>query len=284
MKIVVGWSGTEESRDALRLGAELAALLPAHLVVASVIQPGILPSDLPDRLEWVERFENLFEGAREELGDLEFSIRETVDDPAEGLRELALQEGANLVVLGSTHRGLIGRMFPGSVAERMLTDGTCALAIAPQDYASSKQHVGLGIVGLGYDGSPASQAALRLAARLAEADRAELQILSVVPDYVTGEYSLGPLEPVRVEARQRLGRALEQVPTTLDRSGELLTGDAAARLEEQAVALDLLVIGSRGRGPLKDRLLGSVSADVIRKAPCPVIVVPEGFEKQSAAP
>jgi nucleotide-binding universal stress UspA family protein len=50
-------------------------------------------------------------------------------------------------------------------------------------------------------------------------------------------------------------------------------GDAAANLEEEGVELDLLVIGSRGRGPIKNLLLGSVSADVMRRAPCPVVVV-----------
>ena len=40
--------------------------------------------------------------------------------------------------------------------------------------------------------------------------------------------------------------------------------------------VDLLVCGSRGRGPLGRVVLGSVSAGVLRKARCPVLVVPRG--------
>jgi hypothetical protein len=41
-------------------------------------------------------------------------------------------------------------------------------------------------------------------------------------------------------------------------------------------ALDVMVVGSRGYGPLKAVLLGGVSGQVIRSAACPVIVVPRG--------
>jgi nucleotide-binding universal stress UspA family protein len=51
-------------------------------------------------------------------------------------------------------------------------------------------------------------------------------------------------------------------------------GDPAATLEAQGVEVDLLVIGSRGYGPFRRALLGGVAAEVMRSAPCPVIVVP----------
>ena len=49
-------------------------------------------------------------------------------------------------------------------------------------------------------------------------------------------------------------------------------------LVERSHDLDLLVIGSRGYGPLHSVLLGGVSGRVIRDAACPVIVVPRGAE------
>jgi nucleotide-binding universal stress UspA family protein len=274
MKIVVGWNGTDEGKDALRLGAELARLTSGPITVACVIEPGALPPELMrDRDAWVERFRGLFSGARHELGDLQFSVREAIEDAAEGLREIALEEGAELVVLGSTHRGLIGRVLPGTVAERLLADPPCAVAVAPRGYAG-RPHAGLGLIGVGYDGSPEARAALTLAERLAEAAGDELRILSAAPEYVAGEIPLGPLEPLRQEAEQRVERALEAVEPGVPASGSVMAGDPAATLEEQGVALDLLVIGSRGRGPVKSRLFGSVSADVIRRTPCPVLVVP----------
>jgi nucleotide-binding universal stress UspA family protein len=45
-------------------------------------------------------------------------------------------------------------------------------------------------------------------------------------------------------------------------------------LEFSEVGIDLLVLGSRGFGPVMRLLIGSVSSRVIRGAPCPVMVVP----------
>ena len=47
--------------------------------------------------------------------------------------------------------------------------------------------------------------------------------------------------------------------------------------------VDLLVLGSRGRGPLRTLLLGSVCDAVVRGAACPVLVVPPSSETQDAA-
>jgi nucleotide-binding universal stress UspA family protein len=53
-------------------------------------------------------------------------------------------------------------------------------------------------------------------------------------------------------------------------------GDAAAELAEAARERQapLLMLGSRGHGPLRAAMLGSVSAAAIRLAPCPVVIVP----------
>jgi nucleotide-binding universal stress UspA family protein len=59
---------------------------------------------------------------------------------------------------------------------------------------------------------------------------------------------------------------------------EILEGDPAQRLAESSTGLALLVLGSRGYGPVRSVLLGSVSADVARTAACPVLVVPSSVE------
>jgi nucleotide-binding universal stress UspA family protein len=45
-------------------------------------------------------------------------------------------------------------------------------------------------------------------------------------------------------------------------------------LDRAALGVDLLVVGSRGYGPLMSVLLGSVSAHLIGRAACPVLVAP----------
>jgi nucleotide-binding universal stress UspA family protein len=55
-------------------------------------------------------------------------------------------------------------------------------------------------------------------------------------------------------------------------------GDVVDGLTGQAVELDLLVIGSRGYGPIRRVLLGGVSTAVTRFCPCPVLVTPRSGE------
>ncbi|MFP5344036.1 MAG: universal stress protein [Candidatus Limnocylindria bacterium] len=52
----------------------------------------------------------------------------------------------------------------------------------------------------------------------------------------------------------------------------VLVGRAATSLLDAATDMDALVIGSRGRGPMASMVLGSVSAEVVGHARCPVIV------------
>jgi nucleotide-binding universal stress UspA family protein len=59
---------------------------------------------------------------------------------------------------------------------------------------------------------------------------------------------------------------------------ETLVGDPAGILRDFSEGLDLLVVGSRGYGPLRAVLLGSVSRRLMTEAHCPVIVVPRGVE------
>jgi nucleotide-binding universal stress UspA family protein len=59
----------------------------------------------------------------------------------------------------------------------------------------------------------------------------------------------------------------------------IVVGDPVRALETEAhEGLDLLVLGSRGFGPLRRVLLGSVSSQLVRLAPCPVLVVPRSVD------
>lgn len=61
-------------------------------------------------------------------------------------------------------------------------------------------------------------------------------------------------------------------------------GDAAPVLVEISRGLDLLVLGSRARSPVRRILLGGVSSDVLHGARCPVVVIPRGSTLRWARP
>jgi nucleotide-binding universal stress UspA family protein len=143
----------------------------------------------------------------------------------------------------------------------------------------------------GVDGSADSQAALSVAADIADRLGARL-VLAHVVDYVPGPYAgVGPMGLAAMprprltlapdEQREAGAQLLAQIAGAAgfeQAEQRVVSGFAAERLvdladEEQA---ELIVVGSRGRGAFKAAFLGSVSTSLIGVARCPVLVVPPG--------
>ena len=80
--------------------------------------------------------------------------------------------------------------------------------------------------------------------------------------------------------RERASRELESAMATIDAElgaeAEFTVGDAAQVLAEASEQLDLLLVGSRGYGPMRAVMVGGVAGRLVREAACPVIVVPRG--------
>jgi len=81
-------------------------------------------------------------------------------------------------------------------------------------------------------------------------------------------------EATRESAQLLLAEMVEVIPDRIRAGKVLLEGTAAIKLAEASADLDLLVLGSRGYGPVKRVLLGSVSADVVNHAASALMVVP----------
>jgi nucleotide-binding universal stress UspA family protein len=279
-KIIVGFDGTDQARDALNLGAALARVADARLLVASAIEFGPLELEAMDYNEARdEHYARVFGQARAELGDAEFDPVELQDTAAHGLTDLAEREGAEAIVIGSTHHGSIGRVLAGTVASRLLHGAPCAVLVAPRGW-SEHEHLGIGLIGIAYDGSDESRLALALAERLARAFDAELRIIAVAP------FEGAHAEPVREHDptwAARLDQAVASVSDDVEVEGVLREGREASELALQGVEVDLLVVGSRGYGPVRRALIGSVAGELVRTAPCPVMVVPRGARSEAEA-
>jgi nucleotide-binding universal stress UspA family protein len=270
--ILTGVDGTESGRDAVTLAAMLARSTGAPLIAAFVY-----PEDAGSATVEVTR-----ERLGELLGDLSAEVRPVPSSsPARGLTETAEAEGARMVVVGSHRSGVIGRVASGGTAERLLHGTPCPVAVAPRGYrkrnVSALKHVGVAFVD-----TPEGHEALRVAADLAAQAAAALTLYSVVgvrqtwfvPDAVRPEAETIPAE-VRKEYRDALDQALAKLPSGVTGTGEVLYGDVVeelSMLDERGV--DLLVSGSRGYGPLRRVLLGTVSSSLVRQSSVPVLVVP----------
>ena len=198
--------------------------------------------------------------------------------PADTLQALAERGEADLVVLGSTHRAAFGSVAPGSVAEHLLHGARCRLIIAPKGYGH-KDHSQdrLRVVAVGYDGMAESQAALEEAARLATKFGGSMRVIGVAtPVPAMGAAAAAQAGPeAGPDFQSRLNEAVAELPDELRALPVLEHGDPVHKLLEAAeIGVDLLVLGSRGFGPVMRLLIGSVSSRVIRGAACPVMVVP----------
>jgi nucleotide-binding universal stress UspA family protein len=267
-KIIVGYDGGPEASDALQLGGLLANVTGAELIVAYALAP---PLEFETSIS--ARFASVFDRARSELPNRDFGMRELRDVSAPaGLADLAATEAADLIVVGSTHRGMLGRTFPGSVGERLLSRTQCPVMVSPRDFARH-EHFGIGLVGVAIDGSDGAQVALRVAAELAARLDARLRVITILPPPEGDDARV--MEVVLHDLGDEIQRGAEQeLPSSLDVEFSVEDGDPAHALARHGVELDLLVIGSRGHGPLRRSLLGGVSAEVMRTAPCPVLAVP----------
>ena len=183
-------------------------------------------------------------------------------------------------MVGSSHRGKLGRIFPGSVGESLLRGAPCAVAVAPRGFAR-REHAGFHRIGIAYDGSEEADLALKEAERLAAVcgrpppvDHSCANAVAVLVQVaLAGEL----LDDIREEFHRVQERGLSQLGEKTESEAVFMEGDPAAVLAEQAIELDLLVMGSRSYGPVRSALLGAISSAVMRTASCPVLITPRGL-------
>ena len=133
------------------------------------------------------------------------------------------------------------------------------------------------------DFSETSDAALKYGRALAENFHASLQLLHVLENpllqNVASEVYVPPpnfYEDWENSVRQKLDGLLSGVDRqTLQASCSIRHGSPFAEIISCAhdENIDLIVMGTHGRGAVGHLLLGSVAERVVRKAPCPVLTV-----------
>jgi nucleotide-binding universal stress UspA family protein len=269
-RIVVGVDGREGGRDAVALARLLVAaggkLTLAH-VVARDAHAHRGTGGAAGACDG-ERAQALLEAVRGETG-VEAHLRSYGSSSVgRGLHELCEVTGADLLVVGSSRRGLLGRVLIGDDTSAALNGAPCAIAIAPSDY--SQQPGRTREVGVGYDGSPESEHALSVARGLAVAWGAKLSALEAVslPSYA----SLGP-GAADGARRSLVEDALQRIAGLGGVEPHAAYGQPAEELALYSASLDLLIVGARGYGPVGRLIHGSISQQLAHTARCPLMVL-----------
>jgi nucleotide-binding universal stress UspA family protein len=284
-EIVVAYDGAPASDGALWLGGLLARQCGASLTVVSVYaaEPAfhahtahlrlVLAAEADDNLERAER--RLPYGLHAELR----AVRS--HSVPNALLDLAANDDVDLIVVGGKAERGTHTSLTGSVAERLVAAGPrCAVAVVAKT-AGSHVDAALRVIGVAYDGSREADAALAEGERLALAAGGTLHVIGVLEPaswHTAGLPALAGFAEPEGQARERLNDALERavagVAPDVCALSIVATGAPAAELTRQGTDLDLLVVGSRGYGPITHASLGSVSTALLRSLPCPVLVVP----------
>lgn len=277
MRLLVALDNRDGGRDALELARVIGNGERVSALLVTVLYPGAIPMEyeIPAEDE-ADETRSLFEEAREKLPGIEVETRAYEGgSPAGILTRIAEGEDFDAIVIGSPHRGALGRVMIGSVASSLLNGAPADVAVAPRGYAAGGEHEAPRTIAVGYDGTPESKVALRHAEAIAHRSNAKLEILTVVrPPVVAPVMVPGVSAPASpAEPEKMLGEALESVDSLLPAECDRLDGDPALELVRACEeGVDLLAVGSRGYGPITRVLLGSVSRQVAQKASCPVLV------------
>ncbi|MGE5133582.1 MAG: universal stress protein [Gemmatimonadota bacterium] len=133
---------------------------------------------------------------------------------------------------------------------------------------------------VGVDGSQHSAAALAWAATDAQLRGTRLTVITAygrnTPRPEPGGTAPAPPEGTEQACRDMQARLLRGRPASAspEVTSLVLPGDPVKLLTRAADTDDVLVVGTRGRSPLRSLLLGSVAQGCTERAPCPVVVIP----------
>jgi nucleotide-binding universal stress UspA family protein len=267
--LVVGVDGHQAGRDALALAAQLASpRAQIALVYVQVVMPSPDPDSgarslAADRAPVLASLEALRAQSRVAARVLWIQAHSV----ATGLREIAAERGADLLVIGASRTDAVERAFVGDDTRAVLGHAPCPVAVAPRGQA--ERTPALARIAAAYDGSAASERAVAVARALARAHDAALTAFEAVPEPL---YLHDPGNP-EPEIDQLVASARERVSALGDIEPHAAAGEAVEQLARFAASADLLVLGAHTRRPLDHLTDGSTAQRLAETPPCALLVL-----------
>lgn len=290
MTIITGFSASRQGSAPINLAAQLARTTGEKIIAAVVVEralpPGVNP--IEDQFQGhvaaqaTESLERKIDRVRADL-DISVVVQYAPSVPR-GLMELADQHTADLVVVGSSSSGLLGRVALGSVTDRLVHTAAVPVAIAPRGYPLSP--VPIQRLTAAYGGAADAVGLIATTAELAQRWSVRMRIASftVRPLRMFG----GSIEPsaenlvVQQWSRQTMDSALKQLndaraAVAIPDVDVVVGAGTEWREAVDSIAWetgDLLLLGSGAAGPAAQVFLGSAASKIIRHAPVPVMIMP----------
>jgi nucleotide-binding universal stress UspA family protein len=281
---IAGYDGSPASLSAVGLTVALARAEGATVIAAHAHAE--VPAMYADAGldSGVGLYEELRARGERLLGELHLDgVGERVllsGSPARALHELAEERGASLVAVGLTHREGLERLVAGSVPASLLHGSPCPVLTVPAGARTEPPKA----IAVAYDGGAEARRALRAATRLAIALDAGLELLACFESPGIAANPLGgglDFEPDMQAAFAQVAEEAAAGVAGVAVRTRILAGPAAHELAEATrEGVDLLIAGSRGYGPLRSVIAGSVARHLVDHAACPVLVIPRSAEAE----
>ena len=277
--IVCGVNLSDAAAPAIAVARRLAAGLDTGLLIAHAVDG---PGDQADRLS----------ALRDRAGAEDAEVRLLPPRPAaDALMAAAVDEGAELLVVGSRGHAALRSGLLGSVTRALAARSPIPLVVVPPHYPDGADGGGEATVVCGVDGSGHAVAAARIAGGLARALGGRVVIAHALKDlratiaYLGGRSTQPPLSG-QPDARE--ADAVRIVEEALGAAGDGATGvvepgapwDALQAVADREGAR-MLAIAARGQSAARAALFGSVATRLAEEATRPILVVPEPAEGAS---
>lgn len=271
-RVVVAFDGSAPSRAALQVAIDEAVGrgTPLHLVTAIDVLATPTPSAAAYSMTARRAVQDAATSAQGLLGP--DRVTTSIETGAPSAVVLGACRPGDLLVVGSHGHRPVARMLLGSTSTALATHATCPVMVV----RGSPQRPDARVL-VGVDGSATSADAVRLAADEAARRGVPLRAVIAVPPVVDAMgFVSGPDEPMLQEARAVLGESLAGLHTDhpdLTIECLLVQTHPVEALMRHASGAQLVVVGTRGRGGVRSMLMGSVSREMLQRAPCTVAVV-----------
>ena len=281
-RIGVGVDGTPSGRDAVVLAATLAEETRAELMLIAVHEEPLLEGVVPVQVGWASsrsQEREMLARTRDSLAPQARIVVESNGLAWRGLLGVARREHRDLLVVGSSRRAGDGHARLGRDTGELVSHVECPLAIAPRGLRT-RSGARLKRIGVGFDATPESYAALGLAGSIALAADAILHVRGIVEDRVAGGLRTEDLvlsgdaivarQLTSLSERARAAARATGARTDLD----VTLGRATDGLRELGERVDLLVIGSGHSGATGRVQLGHTGRKLLGDAPAPILIAP----------
>ena len=287
--ILVGVDGSREALQAAEWAAARAKLNNAQLqLVCAYALPSYTAASMESGFAVIDNdvirasAQTVVDETLTHLAKLGYQAEGRVEpgDPTAVLVQLS--EQADLIVVGTRGTGGFADRLLGATSSALPAYSRCPVVVVP-GRGADQQFTPVKKIVIGVDGSRRSRKSLRRAIEEAALWGAQLTAVDAVPMASSAGVLAWLLATVDRESKLRDGRdelkaifKAESAGSGVEIQARARDGSPAALLTEFSTAVELVVVGTRGRGGFAGVLMGSTSQSVLAHSTCPVLVVPTG--------